>query len=228
MILDIDDVLSPEQVARFRKVLQAAPWGDGRITAGYQSALVKDNHQLPETCPEGLALGEEIQNALGKHLLFQSAALPRWIMPPLFNRYGVGQKFGTHIDNAIRPVAGAPHRIRTDLSVTLFLSEPDEYDGGELVIEDAYGAQSVKLKAGSLVLYPATSLHRVNPITRGQRVASFFWVQSLVQDDFFRATLFDMDMAIQRLRADLKDDEHPSLIALTGAYHNLLRRWAIL
>lgn len=225
MLLRIPDVLTAEQLERFRSVLAGGPWGDGRVTAGYQSARVKHNEQLPEDCDEARALGEEIVRALQGNLLFLSAALPARIFPPLFNRYQGGHAFGTHVDNALRPIAGTGERIRTDLSATLFLADPESYDGGELVIEDAYGAQSVKLPAGHVILYPSTSLHQVLPVTRGARIASFFWIQSMVREDNQRSILFDMDMAMQRLRQDVGDD-HPSLIALTGCYHNLLRRWA--
>lgn len=224
MLIQIENILTDDQLARFRSVLDSAPWADGKATAGYQSALAKQNLQLPETCEAALTLGAEIERALAGNLLFQSAALPARIFPPLFNRYEGGHSFGSHVDNALRPLRGGG-RLRTDLSATLFLADPDSYDGGELLVEDVYGVQSVKLAAGSMILYPATSLHQVTPVTRGARVASFFWIQSHVRDDAARAILFDMDMAMQRLRADV-GDEHPSLIALTGCYHNLLRRWA--
>jgi PKHD-type hydroxylase len=226
VIHEIENVLSPETVARFMKELVTAPWGDGRVTAGYQSALAKHNLQLPETSEIAKRLGAEIVAVLERSLLFQSAALPAHIFPPLFNRYDSGDAFGTHVDSAIRPDLRSGRRIRTDLSATLFLSDPASYDGGELLIEDAYGQKSVKLPAGHMVLYPATSLHMVAPITRGARIASFFWVQSLVGDDGKRSILFDIDISIQRLRQDV-GDEHPALIALTGAYHNLIRQWAI-
>jgi len=224
MILQIENLLSPEQVSRFHQALSEAPWGDGRVTAGYQSALAKNNLQLPGRCETALALGQEIENALASNLLFQSAALPLRIFPPLFNRYEAGHGFGLHVDNALRSLPDGS-RLRTDLSATLFLDDPSTYDGGELLIEDIYGVQSVKLSAGSMVLYPATSLHQVTPVTRGARTASFFWIQSHVRDNADRAVLFDMDMALQTLRGQVGDD-HPSLISLTGAYHNLLRRWA--
>jgi len=226
MILHVEKLLDAVTLARFRATLASAPWADGKVTAGYQSALAKRNLQLPEDCAAARELGAAVEAALGCSLMFQAAALPARIYPPLFNRYEGGQDFGTHVDNAIRIVAATGERVRTDLSATLFLTEPDDYDGGELLIEDVYGAQSVKLPAGDMILYPATSLHRVAPVTRGARVASFFWVQSLVREDGQRAILFDMDIAIQRLRGDVGDD-HPSLVALTGCYHNLLRRWAL-
>jgi PKHD-type hydroxylase len=224
MLLQIPDVFSAEQVTRARRILDAADWIDGRVTAGHQSARAKDNMQLPETSPAARELGEMALSALGQNALFISAALPLRVFPPLFNRYAGGQSFGTHVDNAIRQIAGTGHRIRTDLSATLFFANPDEYDGGELVIEDTYGAQSVKLPAGHMILYPATSLHHVRPVTRGARVASFFWIQSMVRDDGQRTILFDLDAAIQRLNTDLPG--HPSALQLTGVYHNLLRQWA--
>lgn len=224
MLLSIPDVLTPEQVAEARGVLDSAEWVDGRVTAGHQSAKAKDNMQIPEGSPAALKLGDMIVAALGRNPLFLSAALPLRVFPPLFNRYSGGQSFGTHVDNAIRQVPGTSMRIRTDLSATLFFANPDEYDGGELCVEDTYGVQQVKLAAGSMILYPATSLHHVTPVTRGARVSSFFWIQSMVRDDGRRSLLFDLDMSIQRLTADHPD--HPSAIQLTGVYHNLLRQWA--
>jgi PKHD-type hydroxylase len=220
MLLPIPDVLTREQVAHSRRVLDRAEWVDGRVTAGHQSARAKDNQQLAEGSAEARELGEMILAALQSSPLFLSAALPLRVFPPLFNRYQGGQSFGTHVDNAIRQVTGTPHRLRSDLSATLFLCPPEEYDGGELVVEDTYGVHSVKLPAGHLVLYPASSLHHVRPVTRGARLASFFWVQSLVRDDAERALLFDLDTAIQKVA------EHPAAVPLTGVYHNLLRRWA--
>jgi PKHD-type hydroxylase len=224
MLLQISQVLSADQVAECRRLLDAADWVDGRITAGHQSAKAKDNAQLPEDSPVAKQLQQTVLAALERSPLFLSAALPLKIFPPLFNRYAGGQSFGVHIDNAIRQVRGTPHRVRTDISATLFLSQQDDYDGGELVVEDTYGTHSVKLPAGDLVLYPATSLHRVQPVTRGARIASFFWIQSMIRDDGQRTILFDLDLAIQRLGADVPN--HPSLVQLTGTYHNLLRRWA--
>ena len=224
MLLTIPNVLSAPQVAEARELLDRAEWVDGRVTAGHQSARAKDNQQIPEGHPVARQLGESILSALGKSPLFMSAALPRTVFPPLFNRYSGGQSFGTHVDNAIRQVPGTGHRIRTDLSATLFFAAPEEYDGGELCVEDTYGVKAVKLPAGHLVLYPATSLHHVRPVTRGARVSSFFWIQSMVRDDGQRSLLFDLDLAIQRLSADHPD--HPSAIQLTGVYHNLLRQWA--
>ncbi len=224
MLLQIPNVLSAEQVAQARQVLDQAAWADGRATAGYQSAKVKDNLQLPEDHPDARKLGDMIVAALERNPLFMSAALPMRVFPPLFNCYHEGQSFGAHIDNAIRQIKGTPYRVRTDLSATLFLSAPEEYDGGELVVEDTYGTHSVKLPAGHLILYPASSLHRVQPITRGVRIASFFWVQSMVQGDENRALLFDLDNSIQAIMRATPD--HPAGVRLTGVYHNLLRRWA--
>ncbi len=224
MILRIPDVLTPEQVAEARQLLDKAEWVDGRVTAGHQSAKAKDNMQIPEGSPAARQLGDMILAALGRNPLFLSAAVPLRVFPPLFNRYSGGQSFGTHVDNAIRQVPGTPHRIRTDLSATLFLAGPEEYDGGELTIEDTYGVQSVKLPPGHMILYPATSLHYVTPVTRGARISSFFWIQSMIRDDGQRSLLFDLDTGIQRISIDHPD--HPSAIQLTGVYHNLLRQWA--
>ena len=224
MIIAIPNVLTPAQALEAHRQLDAAPWVDGKVTAGHQSARAKENQQLPEDSPVARQLGEFIVGALERNPLFVSAALPLRIFPPLFNRYQSGHSFGLHVDNAVRQVRGTPHRVRTDLSATLFLSEPGEYDGGELVVEDTYGPQTVKLPAGHMVLYPASSLHKVQPITRGARVASFFWIQSMIRGDSERALLFDMDLAIQRLTRDVPD--HPSVVQLTGVYHNMLRRWA--
>jgi len=224
MLLAIPDVLNAGQVAQARQILDAAQWVDGKVTAGHQSARAKDNQQLPEGSPAAQQLGEMILNALGQNALFISAALPLRVFPPLFNRYQGGQSFGTHVDNAIRQVPGSGHRIRTDLSATLFFSGPEEYDGGELIVEDTYGTHSVKLPAGQMILYPSTSLHHVKPVTRGARVCSFFWIQSMIRDDGERTMLFDLDLAIQRIGRDMP--EHPSAVQLTGVYHNLLRRWA--
>jgi PKHD-type hydroxylase len=224
MLLQVPDVLSPEQVARCREMLDAAEWIDGKATAGRQSAQAKHNMQLSEGSDSARAVGDAILAALEANALFVSAALPQKVFPPLFNRYSGGQSFGTHVDNAIRQVAGTPHRVRTDLSATLFFSGPDEYDGGELIIEDTYGVQSVKLPAGHMILYPSTSLHHVTPVTRGARIASFFWIQSMIRDDSARTILFDLDTAIQRIAAE--SPTSPVAVQLTGVYHNLLRRWA--
>src|SRR5918995_687702 len=202
MLLQIPEVLNAEQVAGFRKVLETSSWVDGRITAGHQSARAKDNLQLPEDNEDARRLADTILKALENSPLFMAAALPSKVFPPLFNRYEGGQSFGNHVDNAVRQVTGTPHRVRTDLSVTLFLAQPEEYDGGELLVEDTYGVHGVKLPAGDLILYPASSLHRVRPVTRGIRIASFFWVQSMVRDDGERALLFDLDTSIQRLIQD--------------------------
>jgi PKHD-type hydroxylase len=216
--------LTADEVARARQALAAADWVDGRVTAGHQSTRVKQNQQLPEDSPAARELGELIVRALQQNALFVAAALPLRVFPPLFNRYEGGGSFGNHVDNAIRQVPGTPLRLRTDLSATLFLTDPADYDGGELLIDDTYGVHSVKLPAGHLVLYPSTSLHRVTPVTHGARVSSFFWIQSLVRQDAHRTLLFDLDTAIQRLNQDLPD--HPSAVQLTGVYHNLLRQWA--
>jgi PKHD-type hydroxylase len=227
MLIQIPDVLTPEQVAHARRLLDEADWIDGKTTAGYQSAKAKDNMQLPENHPVARELGEMILAALGKNPLFMAAALPLRIFPPLFNRYSGGQSFGTHVDNAIRQFPNAPLRIRTDLSATLFFAGPEEYDGGELCIEDTYGVQRVKLPPGHMVLYPATSLHHVTPVTRGARVCSFFWLQSMIRDDARRSLLFDLDLGIQRLSRDLQGHAAADQVAvqLTGVYHNLLRQW---
>ena len=224
MLVPIPDVLTAEQITECRQILERAEWIDGRVTAGHQSARTKDNLQLPEDHPAARQIGDVILAALERNPLFMSAALPLKVFPPLFNRYQGGHSFGTHIDNAVRQVTGTPHRVRTDISATLFFTQPDEYDGGELLIEDTYGAHSIKLPAGHLILYPSSSLHKVRPVTRGARIASFFWVQSMVRDDGHRALLFDLDMSIQQISRELPD--HPSALQLTGIYHNLLRRWA--
>lgn len=224
MLTPIPDVLTTTQLSEARLLLDQTDWLDGRITAGHQSARVKDNMQLPEDSPTARQLGDMILDALAQNPLFVTAALPLHVYPPLFNRYQGGQSFGTHVDNAIRQVTGTPHRIRTDLSATLFFSAPDEYDGGELIVEDVYGTHSVKLPAGHMILYPATSLHHVRPVPRGTRIASFFWIQSMVRDDGERSLLFDLDLGIQRLNRE--NPEHLVAVQLTGVYHNLLRRWA--
>jgi PKHD-type hydroxylase len=224
MLLTIPDVFAPEQVRQIRQQLDGAEWVDGRVTAGHQSSLAKDNMQIPEGNPVAKEVGERILQTLGQNLLFISAALPMKVFPPLFNRYSGGQSFGTHVDNAIRHVKGTSHRVRSDLSATLFFSNPDEYDGGELIVEDTYGIHSVKLPAGHLVLYPSSSLHNVRPVTRGARVSSFFWIQSMVRDDSARTLLFDLDNVAQRISAS--DPNSPNGVKLTGIYHNLLRRWA--
>jgi PKHD-type hydroxylase len=224
MLLQIPDVLAREQVAQARQRLEAADGVDGRVTAGHQSARAKDNRQLPEDHPTSRQLGDMILAALQRNPLFISAALPLRVFPPLFNRYEGGQSFGNHVDNAIRQVPGSGLRIRTDLSATLFLAEPSEYEGGELMVEDTYGVHSVKLPAGHMVLYPSTSLHNVRPVTCGARIASFFWIQSMVRDDGERTLLFDLDTAIQRMASEVPNA--PAIVQLTAVYHNLLRRWA--
>ena len=224
MLLHVPNVLSAEQVAECRRRLDAADWVDGRVTAGHQSAMAKDNAQLPEDSPVARELGQMILSALERNPLFLAGALPLKIFPPLFNRYAGGQSFGNHVDNAMRQARDTKGWVRTDISATLFLAAPSEYDGGELMIDDTYGSHNVKLPAGDLVLYPSTSLHRVQPVTRGARIASFFWIQSMVRDDGQRTLLFDLDLAVQRLGADVQG--HPALVQLTGVYHNLLRRWA--
>lgn len=224
MLLAIPNVLNPDQLAEARQILEAAEWIDGKATAGHQGARVKDNLQLPVDSPAARQVGATIVKALGTNPLFMSAALPLHILPPMFNRYSGGQTFGTHVDGSIRQVPGTGHRLRTDLSCTLFFAEPGEYDGGELIVEDTYGSKSVKLPAGHLILYPSTSLHQVTPVTRGTRLCSFFWLQSMIRDNGQRGLLFDMDVSIQRLGAE--NPTHPSVIQLTGVYHNLLRQWA--
>ena len=225
MLICVPDVLSKAEVADFRAAMDAADWEDGRSTAGAQSAMVKKNEQSPPNGELARQLGEAVIKALVANPLFVSAAIPKQIFPPLFNRYGVGQHFGVHVDNAVRGDHLTGARIRTDLSVTLFLSEPDEYDGGELIVEDYYGSHRVKLPAGHLVLYPATSLHAVTAVTRGVRVASFFWLQSMVRDGHARSLIFDLDTAIQGLVQRVGRDD-PELVKLTGIYHNLIRCWA--
>jgi PKHD-type hydroxylase len=225
MLVKCEAVLTKEEVAHCRSVLEGTQWVDGKITAGAQSAIAKHNLQVPEDAPQARALGEIVLRALARSPTFNSAAVPFRVFPPLFNRYDVGMKFGAHVDNAIRFIAGPNIRVRTDLSATLFLSEPEAYDGGELVIEDTYGTQSVKFSAGDMVLYPATSLHRVDEITRGSRWASFFWIQSMVKDDGGRTLLYQLDQSIIKTRAEL-GDKHDAVLGLTAVYHNLLRKWA--
>ena len=223
MLLHIPGVFTKDEVATLRGRLDAGPWADGNVTSGHQSATAKVNRQLPEDSAEAREVGALVLQALNANPMFVSAALPHTIFPPLFNAYEGGEHFGTHVDNAIRQRGNV--RIRSDLSASLFLSEPEAYDGGELIIEEMYGPQTVKLPAGDLVLYPSKSLHRVTPVTRGRRVASFFWIQSLVRDDADREQLFRMDVAIQRVNAD-RGPKDPAVLELTAVYHNLLRRWA--
>jgi PKHD-type hydroxylase len=224
MMLTIPDLLSPDQVRQCRQALEQAQWTDGRATAGHQALRAKNNAQLAPEDPVGRQIGDLILDQLGRSPLFIAAALPLKVLPPRFNRYAGGGHYGDHIDNAIFTVPGSSHRVRSDLSATLFFSDPETYDGGELVVEDTYGQHRVKLPAGHLVLYPGTSRHRVEPVTRGARLASFFWIQSLVRDDGQRSLLLELDTALQQLNGELPD--HPALVQLLGVYHNLLRRWS--
>ena len=229
MLITIEKVLTPGQVNEARQKLASAEWVDGRVTAGYQAQEVKRNAQIPESSPVAKELGEMILAGLARSPRFMSAALPLRVFPPMFNSYAGGQTFGTHVDTAIRQLATTGQRIRTDLSATLFLTAPNEYDGGELIVEDSYGEKSVKLAAGDMVLYPATSLHRVEPVIRGNRVSSFFWIQSMIRQDAHRALLFELDASIQRLAGSDLAQSAPakqSSVQLTGVYHNLLRQWA--
>lgn len=225
MMLQIPQVLTKTEVAACRATLDAGPWVDGNLTSGHQAARAKANEQLPQDSDAARAVGTTILQALEANPLFVSAALPQVILPPMFNRYGEGMGFKDHVDNAIRrdPLTG--QRLRTDLSATLFLAEPEDYDGGELVVNDLYGDHVVKLEAGDMILYPSSSLHHVTPVTRGVRTASFFWIQSLVRDDARRTILLEMDVAIQRLARQVEADD-PGILSLTGVYHNLLRQWA--
>ncbi|HVK81700.1 MAG TPA: Fe2+-dependent dioxygenase [Verrucomicrobiae bacterium] len=222
MLIAIPDVLNATEIAEARALLEADQWVDGRITAGHQGAHVKNNQQLPQNSAAAARVGEMILRALNQNALFMSAALPLHVPPPTFNRYSGGEEFGNHVDGAMRFLPGG-QRMRTDLSCTLFFSNPEDYDGGELIIDDVFGSKSVKLPAGHMILYPSTSVHRVTPVTRGVRLSSFFWLQSMIRDNTQRAILFDMDVAIQRLGAE--DPTHASVIQLTGVYHNLLRMW---
>jgi len=225
MMLAIPDLLDRDGVARVRAIIDAGEWQDGNATSGPQSALAKKNRQLPEESEAAKEAGRLVIDALGRSALFIAAALPLKIFPPLFNRYEGGEAFGTHIDNAVRIHRASAFRVRTDLSATLFLEDPDAYEGGELAVEDSLGANAIKLPAGHLLLYPASSLHRVEPVTKGARVASFFWVQSMVRDDGARTLLFDLDRSIQAIAAE-RGQHDKEVIRLTGVYHNLLRRWA--
>jgi PKHD-type hydroxylase len=224
MLITIPDILTAEEVTRARAILDAAEWVDGKVTAGYQAQSVKENLQLPEGHPAAVKAGEMVLSALARSPLFMSAALPLRVFPPMFNRYTGGGRFGTHVDTAIRAIASTGQRIRTDVSATLFLTPPDQYEGGELLVEDTYGVHKVKLPSGHMVLYPATSLHQVTPVTRGARVSSFFWIQSMIRTDGDRTLLYDLDTAIQRLATE--SPGNPIGVQLTGVYHNLLRRWA--
>lgn len=225
MLIAIPDLLSADELGEIRQTIDAAEWIDGNSTSGHQSALAKNNEQLPEDSDAAQRAGRMILDALGRSPLFFASSLPLRIFPPLFNRYGQGQEFDIHVDNAIRIKRGSEFRIRSDLSVTLFLEAPEDYDGGELIVEDHYGVQRVKLPAGHAVVYPSSSLHKVTPVTRGRRVASFFWLQSMVRDAEARRLLFDLDRSVQRLTGELGGKDR-SVIELTGVYHNLLRRWA--
>lgn len=225
MLTVIPDLLAGEDLRSVRALIDGAQWVDGNVTSGHQSALAKRNMQLPEDAPEARQAGQIVLDALGRSPLFIAAALPLKIFPPLFNSYAGGQAFGVHVDNAVRIQAGTGFRVRSDLSVTLFLEDPDSYDGGELTVETNFGVQQVKLPAGHAVVYPSSSLHRVDPVTRGRRLASFFWLQSMVRDDAARQLLFDLDSSIQSLASDRGHDD-AQVIRLTGVYHNLLRRWA--
>jgi PKHD-type hydroxylase len=229
MLITIPSLFTKEQVAEARTHLLGAEWVDGRVTAGYQAQEVKRNAQLPEGSPAHQFVGEMVLKALARSPRFISAALPLRVFPPMFNSYSGGQTFGTHVDTAIRQDVRTGQRIRTDLSATIFLTEPADYDGGELIVEDIYGTHSVKLPAGDMVLYPATSLHRVEPVTRGARISSFFWIQSMVRDDGRRTLLFDLDASIQRIAASTSVEVlevRESSVQLTGVYHNLIRQWA--
>lgn len=224
MLVEIVNLLSEAEVAQCRGVLQSSSWVDGRATAGQQAAQSKFNLQLPVDSPQALELGDIILRALGRNPTFNSAAMPLHVLPPMFNRYDVGMTFGAHVDGAIRAIPGAGRRMRCDVSTTVFLTPPEDYDGGELVIEDTFGLHEVKLPAGCAVVYPSSSLHRVNEITRGSRWGAFFWTQSMIKQDERRALLYDLDLAIMAIRTKLPDDD-PSVLALTGVYHNLLRQW---
>ena len=225
MLVAIADLLKADEVREVRRILEESQWVDGKATAGEQAATAKNNLQIPEASAAAVQAGDIILRALGRSPLFHSAALPLRVLPPMFNRYDVGMTFGAHVDGSIRTIPGANMRMRADVSSTLFLSGPDEYDGGELLISDTYGEQRVKLPAGHLVVYPSTSLHAVTPITRGSRWCSFFWTQSMVRDDGQRAMLYDLDTAIREIRSELPDDKR-GVVAITSHYHNLLRRWA--
>lgn len=226
MLLQIPDVLTADEVAQCRAVLETSPWVDGRVTAGDQAAKAKVNLQIPEDSDTARQLGEVVLRALARNPAFNSAALPLRVLPPMFNRYDRAMTYGYHVDNSIRTIPGSGGlRMRADVSTTIFLSAPDEYDGGELMVEDTYGMKAVKLPAGHAIVYPSSSLHQVSPVTRGSRWASFFFTQSLVKDDGQRAMLYDLDVAIIDLRRQLGDDHH-SVLALVNHYHNLLRRWA--
>lgn len=225
MLITVPQLFSKDEVRHIRAKLDAADWQDGKMTAGAQSAEVKQNRQLNPTSDTARELGQLILQRLGQNPLFLSAAIPNKILPPMFNRYESGETFGVHVDNAVRVNPFTQERLRTDLSMTIFFSEPDEYDGGELIIEDHYGAQTVKLPAGDMVLYPSTSLHHVTPVTRGARVSSFFWLQSMVRSNEQRTILFDLDQNIQSMADRLGSDDE-GVVGITGVYHNLIRQWS--
>jgi PKHD-type hydroxylase len=225
VLVQVRNVLTPEEVAQCRGILEGSPWVDGRVTAGEVAAKAKNNLQIPQDSAEARAAGDIVLKALGRNPLFNSAALPLRVLPPMFNRYDEGMYFAAHVDGAVRAIPGAGMRLRADVSTTLFLTDPADYDGGELVVEDSYGSHSVKLPAGDMVVYPTTSLHRVEPITRGSRWSSFFWTQSMVKDDGKRTLLYDLDHAIIETRKNLPDGSR-AVVGLTNCYHNLLRRWA--
>ena len=225
MLVTIPNLLTPDELAHVRNVLENTAWIDGRATAGDQAAKVKNNLQVPTDAPAGQELGHLIVRALARNPVFTSAALPLRVLPPMFNRYDVGMTFGAHVDGSIRSLPGSGQRLRTDVSSTLFLTPPEDYDGGELVVHDTYGTHQVKLPAGHMVVYPATSMHSVNPVTRGSRWGSFFWTQSMVKDDWQRHMLYDLDRSIIKVRERLPDDD-PAVVGLTAHYHNLIRHWA--
>ncbi|SEI12694.1 Fe2+-dependent dioxygenase [Paracoccus alkenifer] len=225
MLITIPDLLTPEELAYMRQILEGTSWVDGRTTAGDQAVKVKNNLQVPQDSPEARELGNIVLRALGRNATYSSAVLPAQILPPMFNRYDEGMTFGAHVDGSIRVVPGTGQRIRTDVSTTVFLTPPEDYDGGELIVHDTYGQHSVKLPAGHAVIYPATSLHSVTPVTRGSRWGSFFWAQSMVRDDWRRHMLYDLDMSIMRIRSMLPDDD-PAVTGLTAHYHNMIRHWA--
>ncbi len=225
MLITIPDLLTREEVAYIRQVLEGTDWIDGRKTAGDQAAKVKNNLQVPVDSPEARELGTIVLRALGRNAIYSSAALPLHVLPPMFNRYDEGMTFGAHVDGSIRVIPGTADRIRTDVSTTIFLTPPEDYDGGELIVHDTYGEHAVKLPAGHAVVYPATSLHSVTPVTRGSRWGSFFWAQSMVRDDWRRHMLYDLDMSIMRVRS-VMDDNDPGVQGLTNHYHNMIRQWA--
>lgn len=225
MLITIPDLLTPEELAYMRQILEGTNWVDGRTTAGDQAVKVKNNLQVPADSPEARELGNIVLRALGRNPTYSSAVLPAQILPPMFNRYDEGMTFGAHVDGSIRVVPGTGQRIRTDVSTTVFLTPPEDYDGGELIVHDTYGQHAVKLPAGYAVIYPATSLHSVTPVTRGSRWGSFFWAQSMVRDDWRRHMLYDLDMSIIRIRSMLPDDD-PAVTGLTAHYHNMIRHWA--